>query len=323
MIKFFTKFGDVMKKQNYFEELEARLNKSCNCKVVIPLADNEAVAIAIKEALNKKLISGATLVGSKDRIKSIYGSLADSDKISIVEAISEEEALLKSVNEIKAKRADIIMKGMCQSASLIKAVLDKKNGLEHNFLSHITAFQLPDKDYACFLTDSAVNVSPDEETIINEINNVTEFLLKSNSQNKPTEELLQFINGKNKVALLSANEKVSDKMPSTKLAEAVVNKLSSKTTMIVEGPVAFDLAVSPKSAQIKKYKGKLQGDATIFVAPHIETANALYKSLQHYIKADMGGILFGASCPVVHPSRADNARTKFNSLLLALSYVNY
>jgi phosphate butyryltransferase len=198
------------------------------------------------------------------------------------------------------------MKGMCQSASLIKSVFDKNYGLEHSFVSHLTCFQLPDKDNFGILTDSAVNIAPDEETIIKEIDNANILFQKLNKR-VPL------------VALLAANEKVSDKMPSTKLAESVTKRLIDRTDLIVEGPVAFDLAVSQKSVQIKKYKGKLNGNADIFVAPRIETANALYKSLQHYIKADMGGILFGACCPIIHPSRADNAITKYYSLLLGLS----
>ncbi len=303
--------------QKYFEKLESSQISTNKHKVVIPLADNEAVCIAIKEALEKRIIYSATLIGNPESIKNTFGSLVDSSKIVIIEAISEEEALLKSINEIKTKKADIIMKGMCQSASLIKAVLDKQKGLDHSFLSHITGFQLPDKDYICFLTDSAVNISPDDETIIKEIDNIFELLFKLNNDKKNS------IYNKNKVALLSANEKISDKMPSTKLAEAVVQKLREKTDIIVEGPVAFDLAVSQNSVKIKGYKGKIQGDATIFVAPRIETANALYKSLQHYVKADMGGLLYGASCPIAHPSRADNAKTKYNSLLLALSQINH
>ena len=111
--------------QKYFEKLESSQISTNKHKVVIPLADNEAVCIAIKEALEKRIIYSATLIGNPESIKNTFGSLVDSSKIVIIEAISEEEALLKSINEIKTKKADIIMKGMCQSASLIKAVLDR------------------------------------------------------------------------------------------------------------------------------------------------------------------------------------------------------
>ena len=262
--------------------------------------------LAIKEALNKNLIGGAILVGSYNEIKSEVGSICESEKISFIEATSEKEALLKSIEEVKKGNADIIMKGMCQSASLIKAVLDTKNGLEHDFMSHLTCFHLPDKKSFGLLTDSAVNIAPNEETMVKIIENANKLL----SSKIPM------------AALLAANEKISDKMPSTKLAEAVSKKFEGRTDIIVEGPVAFDLAVSSKSAQIKKYKGKMNGNADLFIAPRIETANALYKSLQHYIHADMGGLLYGASVPVIHPSRADNAKTKYHSLLLGLATLN-
>ncbi len=292
--------------RKFFQDLEAKLPRNTKHKVVVPLAANKAVALALKEALDKNIINGAILVGSSNAIKSEFGSLCESDKISLIEAVSEKEALIKSVEEVKKGNADIIMKGMCQSASLIKAVLDKQNGLEHGFMSHLTCFQLPDKESFGLLTDSAVNIAPDEETMVKIIEN-TYKVFKKLSDKTPM------------AALLAANEKVSDKMPSTKLAEAVSKRFAERTDIIVEGPVAFDLAVSSKSAQIKKYKGKMNGNADLFIAPRIETANALYKSLQHYIHADMGGLLYGASVPVIHPSRADNAETKYNSLVLGIA----
>ncbi len=290
----------------FFKNLEKKLSKNNNNRVIIPLAADKAVKYAIEDALNKGFIKGAILVGCPKEIKDVFGEFAETKDISILEASSEIDALEKSINEIKKSNANILMKGMCQSASLIKAVLNKDNGLEHGFMSHLTCFQLPDKDYFCILTDSAVNIAPDKETLIKEIENANKLFQKLEGD-IPT------------VALLAANEKVSDKMLSTKLAEAVTQELSNRNDLIVEGPVAFDLAVSSKSAQIKKYKGKLNGNANIFVAPRIETSNALYKSLQHYLKVDMGGILYGASIPIIHSSRADNAKTKYNSLLLGLA----
>ena len=291
---------------SFFKNLESKLKTNQNHWVVVPLANNEAVAYAINEAINKKLINGATLVGNVDEIKHFFKS---SNYLKFVQADNEKDALDISIEEIKKSNADILMKGMCQSASLIKAVLDKNNGLDHGFMSHITCFQLPDRDTFGLLTDSAVNISPDDETIIKIINNAYDLFHKL-SDSVPM------------VALLAANEKVTDKMPSTKLAESVTTKLSEHKEYIVEGPVAFDLAVSSKSAQIKKYKGKLNGNADIFVAPRIETANALYKSLQHYIHADMGGILYGANSVIIHPSRSDDPKTKYFSLLLGLSTFN-
>jgi phosphate butyryltransferase len=121
-----------------------------------------------------------------------------------------------------------------------------------------------------------------------------------------------------KVSLLAANEKVSEKLPSTVLAKNVAEKMQNRNDIIVEGPISIDLSLSKESAEIKKYKGKIQGDADIFIAPRIETGNALYKSLQYYIKAKMGGLVYGARCPVVLTSRADDNNTKFNSLLLGI-----
>lgn len=291
---------------NFFEELSKNFAKAHSYRVVIPLAANEAVKFAISKALSKGFINKALLIGDSAEIKSVFKDLANDERICIIQAASEAEALNKAIEAIKANQADIIMKGMVQSSSLIKAVLDKKNGLQHGFINHLTCFQLPNKDGLRILTDPAVNIAPDADTICKEIENATEYFNK-------------LVNRAPIVALMAANEKVSEKMPATVIGKSVTDKMADRKDMIVEGPVAFDLAVCPKSAQIKKYNGKIQGNADIFVTTQIETANALYKSLQHIIHADMGGLLYGAQCPVIHPSRADNGETKYNSLLLGIA----
>lgn len=300
-------------KNSIFEAVESRLiAEAKKSRVVVPMAADEAVAEALSKALDKGLVSTAILVGNSNEIKDIFGKTAEDERIKIIEASSDEEALLLSCNEIKGSNADILMKGMCQSLDLIRAVV---RNLEQGFLSHLTCFSLPNKEEACILTDAAVNISPTEEVLSKEIQNARELF-------EAVSEALGDKNGGEKevkVALLAANEKVSDKMPSTKLAELVAEKHKKESGLVVEGPLSFDLALSPHSAQIKKYKGRIQGNANILVAPRIETANALYKSLAHYIHADMGGVLYGACCPVVHPSRADSTETKYNSLLLALT----
>lgn len=290
----------------FFEELEKSFTKSNNYRVVIPLAANNAVKFAINKALVKDFINKAILIGDQTEIKSVFAELADDERISIIQANSEEEALNKAINAIKTNKADIIMKGMVQSASLIKAVLDKKNGLQHGFMNHLTCFQLPNKEGLRILTDPAVNIAPDADTLCKEIENAKDYFNK-------------FVNRAPIVALMAANEKVSEKMPATVISKSVTDKMADRNDLIVEGPVAFDLAVCPKSAQIKKYNGKIQGNADIFVTTQIETANALYKSLQHIMHASMGGLLYGAQCPIIHPSRADNGETKYNSLLLGIA----
>jgi phosphate butyryltransferase len=148
-------------------------------------------------------------------------------------------------------------------------------------------------------------IAPDEDTLIKEIDNASEAYA-------------MFVDTPPKVAMLAANEKVSEKVPSTVLGERVAKALADRKNMTVEGPISFDLAVSKESVQIKKYQGKIQGDADIFVVPRIDTGNAFYKALQYYVKAPMGGLVYGARCPVVLTSRADDNDTKFYSLLLGM-----
>lgn len=294
---------------NFFEKLENDFVANKNYRVVVPLAANEAVEYALNRALSKGFINEVYLIDDPAKINAVFKDLTKDKRINIISANNESEALKKAIEIIKMGKADIIMKGMVQSASLIKAVLDKNNGLEHGFMNHLTCFQLPDKTGLRILTDPAVNIAPDAETLCKEIENAKDFFNI-------------FENRAPFVAIMAANEKVSEKMPATVLGKTVTEKLADRTDLITEGPVAFDLAISPKSAQIKKYKGKIQGNADILVAPRIETANALYKSIQHIMHADMGGLLYGAQCPIIHPSRADNGKTKYNSLLLGLELLN-
>jgi phosphate butyryltransferase len=226
--------------------------------------------------------------------------------VEIIDERDEKAACRLAVKKVREGHCDILMKGMVATSTLLKAVLNNTEGLKKNpILSHLTFFEFPDRQGLKILTDAAMCIAPDAQTMQKEIDNACEAF--SLFESRPA-----------KVALLAANEKVSEKVPSTVLAESVAKSLASRSDMIVEGPISFDLAVSQESARIKKYHGKIQGDADIFVVPRLDTGNVFYKSLQYYMKASMGGLVYGARCPVVLTSRADDNNTKFNSLLLGM-----
>lgn len=292
--------------QNFFGKLVETLVTEKVCRVAIPIANDEACAYAVCQAVKMGILK-AVLIGDPKEIATMYGEVANHENVKIINETEEKAACSTAVKEIRENRADILMKGNVNTSTLLKAVLNHNDGIKKNpILSHLTFFELPGKEGLKILTDAAMCIAPDEDTLQKEIENACEAF-KTFCKHPP------------KVAILAANEKVSEKVPSTVLADNVARAMKSRADIIVEGPVSFDLAVSPESAKIKKYHGEIQGDADIFVVPRIETGNALYKSLQYYIHAVMGGLVYGARCPVVLTSRADDNNTKFNSLLLGMA----
>lgn len=291
--------------QSFFSQLISSLDCQKKCRIAVPLANDDACANALIEGIKLGILK-ATLIGDPEQLKTMYGDIASHENVTIIDEKNEKEACNRAVKEIKDGNCDILMKGMVSTSSLLKAVLNSKDGLRKNpILSHLAFFEFPDNCGLKILTDPAMCIAPDHDTLIKEIENAVEaFSIFSDKLPK--------------VAVLAANEKVSKNIPSTILANEIAKTMSERADMIVEGPISFDLAVSEESAKIKKYNGKIQGNADIFVVPRIDTGNAFYKGLQYYVKAPMGGLIYGAQCPVVLTSRADNNATKFNSLLLGV-----
>ena len=207
---------------------------------------------------------------------------------------------------VRDGEADILMKGLVATSTILKAVLHSEEGLKKNpLLSHLTFFQIPGKEGVRILTDAALNISPDADCLEKEIHNAAEaFRL--------------FARRPVRVSLLAANEKVSEKVPATVLAKEVATRFAGHETNLVDGPISLDLSVSEESVKVKGYQGNVRGNADVFVVPRIEAGNVFYKSLQYFARAPMGGLVYGAKCPVVLTSRADSNDTKFNSLLLGV-----
>lgn len=297
--------GSKKMSESFFSQIVGSLDSNRKCRVAVPIANDEACAFALTKGIKSGILE-AVLIGDAEKIKEIYGSAALGNGVKIINESDPKKACALAVKEVKEKRCDILMKGMVPTAVILKAVLNKTDGIKKNeILSHITFFELPNNPGLKVLTDAAMCIAPDKDTLIKEIENAKEAFNV-------------FYSRPPKVALLAANEKVSEKMPSTILDKDVAEALANRKDMIVEGPISFDLSISANAAQIKKYEGKIKGDADIFVVPRIDVGNAFYKGLQYYVKASMGGMVYGAACPVVLTSRADDNNTKFNSLLLGI-----
>ncbi|MBF0547188.1 MAG: phosphate butyryltransferase [Candidatus Riflebacteria bacterium] len=289
----------------FFKILSENTGKKAKARVVIPMAQDEACAYAVIRGV-KSGIMKAVLIGDAKEISNFYGEIIKSEDVNVVSETDPNSACKIAVQMISSGKADLLMKGLVSTSSFLKSVLGSQDGLKKApLLSHLTFFELKNIPGLKLLSDVAINISPDEDTLEKIVKNALEaFKLIEKKQPK--------------VALLSANEKVSEKVLSTVLAKKVSEKFSG-SDQIVEGPISLDLAICPESAKIKKYQGKIQGDANIFIVPRIEVGNVLYKSLQHFAEADMGGVVFGAKCPVVLTSRSDSNDTKFYSLLLGIN----
>lgn len=218
------------------------------------------------------------------------------------------EAARKAVAAVRSGEAQILMKGLLQTATIMKAVLNKEEGLRTGrALSHACAFEVPDWHKVVFLTDVALNVAPDLARKADIIRNQVE-MAHALGIAKP------------KVAVLAAVETVNPDMIATVEARQLqeMGERGELGECYVQGPLALDLAVSAESGETKGVTGPVVGDADILVAPDLEAGNMLYKGMVYFGKARPAGIIMGAKCPIVLLSRADSADAKLMSIALGV-----
>jgi len=223
-----------------------------------------------------------------------------------VEAGTNAEAAAAAVKLVAGGEADILVKGLLQSADLLHAVLSKSSGLTMGrTLSHVGVFKFEASERFYFVTDAALTIAPDYQQKLDIVQNAVDLAHKLG--------LPQPI-----VAILCAIETVNPDMPAT-VDAACVAKMAERGAIRgarVEGPLALDNAVSVEAARHKGIASELAGRADILVAPNIEAANILYKALIFFAKAEEAGIVMGARAPIVLASRSDSVRNKLYSLAL-------
>ena len=205
---------------------------------------------------------------------------------------------------------DLLMKGKVGTSDMLKSVLNKDYGLRTGkLLSHFAYFEVENYHKLIAVTDVAMNIAP----------NLTEKIAILNNAVKVLNNLGI---GRPKVAVLGAVEKVNTEMKAT-LDAALLSKMNQRDQIqncIVDGPLAFDNAVSLESARHKEIKSEVAGDTDLLLMPDIEVGNVLYKSLVFFAKAKVASMIVGASVPIVLTSRSDSDQAKFDSILLAAVY---
>jgi phosphate acetyltransferase len=254
------------------------------------------------------------LVGPSAKIKAValeHG--IDISGFEIVDAPHSDAAAAKGVELIHAAKGEMLMKGSLHTDELMRAVTAKTGGLRTDRrISHVFVMDVPTYSETVFITDAAINIFPDLDDKRDIVQNAIDLHAEAGFGLSP------------RVAILSAVETVTSKMPST-IEAAALCKMADRgqiTGGLLDGPLAFDNAVDMEAARIKGIKSEVAGRAQILVVPDLESGNMLAKNLAYFAKADGAGIVLGARVPVVLTSRADTPRARMASCAVATLYAN-
>ncbi|HYF93471.1 MAG TPA: bifunctional enoyl-CoA hydratase/phosphate acetyltransferase [Symbiobacteriaceae bacterium] len=240
-------------------------------------------------------------------------AVAEAERLGICKALrivdpDPNEAARRAVAAVRSGEANFLMKGLLQTAEIMKAVLHKEEGLRTGrALSHVVACEIPGWEKVVYITDVALNVAPDLARKADIVRNAV-LTVRALGVDQP------------KVAALSSVEKVNPDMPSSVEARSLqeMAERGELGNCQVAGPLALDLAVSKEAGETKGVSGPVVGDADILFVPHIDAGNMLYKGLVYFARCRSAGIIVGARCPVVLLSRSDSADSKLMSIAMAV-----
>lgn len=291
-----------------FDDLLAKVSQFETKTVAVACAQDEPVMEAVHEA-KVRGIANAILVGDEAKIREIAAKLnINCDEYEIINVVDPAEAALTAVKLVHDGKADMYMKGLIDSKTFLKSILNKEVGLRTGkALSHVCVFEIEGIDRLLFLTDVAFMPYPTLEDKVSIIE-YTVDVAKACGIDFP------------KVAPLAAVEVLNEKMPVTvdavKLTQ--MNEEGIIKDCIVDGPLSMDLAIDPEAAKHKGATGrKIVGDADILLFPDIHAGNLVYKVIVRLSKFKNGCILTGTKAPAILTSRSDSFETKVNSIALA------
>ncbi len=283
--------------------VKARRNKKM-CAVVA--AETEHTLEAVLEAYKDGIIE-PVLIGDEHMIKEYLEKMAGSaGTMTVISTSSHEEAAQKAVDLVHAGKADCLMKGCLETATLMHAVINDKRMRTGKIMSGMMTLEIPTYHKLLSGTDGGITLYPDLNQKRMIIENAVEAL-RALAVSCP------------KVAVMAALEMVNRKMPETvdaaKLKE--MNQKGKIKDCIVEGPISYDLAVSKEAAQLKGYESPVAGDADLLVWPDITSGNLATKALMYSARAKSGGCILGAKVPIIVASRSAKTEEKFLSIVIA------
>ena len=290
-----------------FDELLSKVREVKTKKVAVAVAQDEPVLEAVKSA-KEQGIADAILVGDETKIQEVADNIGlDLSDYEIIHEIDDKKAALMAVELVSSVKADMVMKGLVDTATFLRSVLNKEVGLRTGkLMSHVAVFEIEGIDRLIYLTDAAFNTYPDLKAKKQIIENAVSVAHACGLEIP-------------KVAPICAVEVVNPDMPAT-LDASLLSKMNDRGQIkgcIVDGPLALDNAISEEAAHHKGITGPVAGKADVLVLPNIETANVMYKCLTYTSRSKNGGLLVGTSAPVILTSRADSFETKVHSIALA------
>ncbi|HRW21743.1 MAG TPA: bifunctional enoyl-CoA hydratase/phosphate acetyltransferase [Bacteroidales bacterium] len=288
------------------ELIEIAKSKETRVLAVAASADKhvvEAVANAAKDNIVIPIFVG------NEKLTKEYAEVAGLkiENIRFINEINDAKACAIAVNLVREGKADILMKGQVATATLLKAVLDKENGLRTgSTLSHFALFESPYYHKLIGVTDAAMNVAPEFQDKVSIVKNAVSAMQGIGIEMP-------------KLAVIGPVEVVNPKIESTVHAAMLtqMNKRGQISNCIIDGPLAIDNAVSKEACQQKKIVTEVGGDADILMAPELNAANILYKMFSFMGGAVSAAVILGAKCPIVLTSRADSEHTKLLSIAFA------
>ena len=269
-------------------------------------AEETALAGAL-EAGEKKLIT-PILVGPAAKIREVAKkSGLDLSGIRIVDAPHSHAAAAKAVEMVRSGEAELLMKGSLHTDELLGAVVARETGLRTGRrLSHVFVMDVPTYHKVLVVTDAAINIAPTLDEKADICQNAIDFVVSLGVKSP-------------KVAILAAVETVNSKMPATIDAAALCKMADRRqiTGGILDGPLAFDNAISKEAAKVKGIASEVAGDPDILLVPDLEAGNMLAKQLIFLANADSAGLVLGARVPIILTSRADSVRARIASCAVA------
>ena len=278
---------------------------------VVHPCDESSLSGVVQAAANGLLIP--VLVGPAQRIKSVAREHdLDIGAFELIDVGHSEAAAARAVQLIHEGKAELLMKGRLHTDELMRAVTASATGLRTaRRISHVFIMDVPTYPETLFIADAAINIAPDLDAKRDIVQNTIDLFV-------------QLGLGTPRVAILSAVETVTTKIPST-IEAAALCKMAERgqiTGGVLDGPLAFDNAIDPEAAEIKGIRSAVAGRAQILIVPDLEAGNMLAKNLTFMLKADAAGLVLGARVPIVLTSRADSVRTRLASCAAAVLYAD-
>lgn len=290
-----------------FDQVMGALATGERKRLAVAAAEDSYVLEAVSQAAARGIIV-PILCGDRAAIEKTAADIGmDIAGVEIVEAQSEEAAAATAVSLVRSGQADMLMKGLMQTATLLRAVLNKENGLRKSkVLSHVSVLHSPVLERMLLLTDAAMVTYPDLDTKVEMIRNAVEAASGLGIATP-------------KVAALAAVEVVNPQMQATVDAAllTVMNRRGQIKGCVVDGPLAMDLALSEDAAKHKGVVSEVAGRADILLLHNIDVANSVLKTFTMAGGCLFGGLIMGAAAPVVLTSRSDSAQGKLYSIACA------